>query len=917
MSETTRLLLQVVDDAADPQELDEATARLRAELLELDVAASAAEAGAVPEGARAVLSFTVGGLVVALAGTELLGAIVNAVTAWLTRNQHRSVKLDIEGDVLELTGIASAEQRRLTEVWLRRRQPGTPARAGRRMALVVANDEYRDPGLRGLRAPALDAEALARVLGDEAIGGFDVRTMLNEPTAVINEAVEEFFADRHPDDLLLLHFSGHGVKDDSGELYFATPSTKLNRLAATAVSAEFVNRRMSRSRCRRVVLLLDCCYAGAFTRGALPRAGADVHVEEQFGGRGRVVITASNAMEYAFDGTDLADTRETSPSVFTSALVQGLETGDADRDLDGYVGIDELYDYVYDRVRAVTPNQTPGKWTFDVQGDLVIARRSRPVDRPAALPPELQEAIDHPIAKIRAGTIDALERLRHSRHAGLALAARLALEELADDDSRMVSAAAARVLAIPLRDPGAGPVHASATPPPGPGSGATRSPAAPLPPPAPSGTSDVGPPTRRSKAGPPSTPAKPAPPPRAGAAAGSGTATPGAAGEPALAGDGPSAAGDGPSAGGGGPSAGGGGPSAGGGGPSAPMTEPAVVPEPTAVAEAAQAQPAPGGAGAGSDTSTAHVPARAGIADDGVEPVAVVPRPDRAPGGRRWELVRRASALVAALLLMVGPANSSLGTARFPADLLGELPLWSILTAAAAAAIGLLPDGRRRAALLGVAAGSAALHLGLAAQLLRTGFPAQPMTTFVAGALLILVVVLTETALAHEGVGRAVAAVAGLLILSLIVIDLKAPRMVGETDGERLVLAVAGVLVLAVVVRAVTDWRAGHARRPVVLSTAASILIAAAMLSMYVDGSYEHEGAPAYLPVIVVLLVMTAQARRPRPESLTVVQFTLIVGLVHNTALLDTLPAFMITLFVAAICAGTAAFLDRDARPVG
>ena len=43
----------------------------------------------------------------------------------------------------------------------------------------------------------------------------------------------------------------------------------------------------------------------------------------------------------------------------------------------GYVALDELYDYVYDRVRAVTPNQTPGKWTFGVQGDLYIARRSR------------------------------------------------------------------------------------------------------------------------------------------------------------------------------------------------------------------------------------------------------------------------------------------------------------------------------------------------------------------------------------------------------------------------------------------------------------------------------------------------------------------------------------------------------------
>ena len=92
------------------------------------------------------------------------------------------------------------------------------------------------------------------------------------------------------------------------------------------------------------------------------------------------MITASSAMEYAFEGDELADTREQAPSVFTSALVEGLETGEADRDQDGLVALDELYDYVYDKVRAVTPNQTPGKWTFGVQGELVIARRSHPGD---------------------------------------------------------------------------------------------------------------------------------------------------------------------------------------------------------------------------------------------------------------------------------------------------------------------------------------------------------------------------------------------------------------------------------------------------------------------------------------------------------------------------------------------------------
>ena len=62
------------------------------------------------------------------------------------------------------------------------------------------------------------------------------------------------------------------------------------------MAAEFVNRRMGRSRSRRVVLLLDCCYAGAFERGMTARAGVGMDIEGQFGGHGRAVITASSAM---------------------------------------------------------------------------------------------------------------------------------------------------------------------------------------------------------------------------------------------------------------------------------------------------------------------------------------------------------------------------------------------------------------------------------------------------------------------------------------------------------------------------------------------------------------------------------------------------------------------------------------------
>jgi len=150
-----------------------------------------------------------------------------------------------------------------------------------RKALIIANDRYEQENLPDLASPAADADALSKVLGDPQIGDFAVHVAHNEPSHEIAARIEEMLADCRADDLLLLHFSGHGLKAESGELFFAAPNTRSNRLASTAVSAEFVQSCLRTSRCRRVVLLIDCCYSGAFSRGVMVRA-AEVNALDSF-----------------------------------------------------------------------------------------------------------------------------------------------------------------------------------------------------------------------------------------------------------------------------------------------------------------------------------------------------------------------------------------------------------------------------------------------------------------------------------------------------------------------------------------------------------------------------------------------------------------------------------------------------------
>lgn len=247
-----------------------------------------------------------------------------------------------------------------------------------RYALIITCSEYLDPKLSPLPSAVQDATDLERILSNPALGNFQVTVLSNKAHHEIISAIEEFTADRNPGDLLLIHFSGHGLKDSDGRLYFAAHNTRTSRLYGSAIPAATVNDLLTnRSRAQRKVLILDCCYGGAFLRGVLPRSekeiGARVGALEPFQeGRGLIVLTASDALQYAYEGNEVKG--KVSSSVFTSILVEGIETGKADKDGDGRIGVSELYDYIYERISEVRPEQRPEITTFRVQGDIFIAR---------------------------------------------------------------------------------------------------------------------------------------------------------------------------------------------------------------------------------------------------------------------------------------------------------------------------------------------------------------------------------------------------------------------------------------------------------------------------------------------------------------------------------------------------------------
>jgi PAS domain S-box-containing protein len=316
-----------------------------------------------------------------------------------------------------------------------------------RLALIIGNDNYDDKNLASLKAPGADVENLARILRDPTIGSFDeVTTLINEISSIVQRAIAYFFTRKKRDDFLLLYFSGHGILDDQGRLFLAVKDTSRDLPTATGIPAAFITDEMDRSRSQRQVLMLDCCHSGAFARGAKKALGASVGTAAAFEGTGfgRVVITATDSTQYAWEGDQVFG--EAGNSVFTHFLVQGLETGEADRDADGLINLDELFDYIYEHVVTETSKQTPVKWGYKRRGEIIIARNPHPAKEESGLPAELQQAIENPIPEVREGAVRVLEGMLGSIHQKLALAAFEALKTLTKDDSRRVSSAANAIL---------------------------------------------------------------------------------------------------------------------------------------------------------------------------------------------------------------------------------------------------------------------------------------------------------------------------------------------------------------------------------------------------------------------------------------------------------------------------------------
>lgn len=266
----------------------------------------------------------------------------------------------------------------------------------RNLAVIVGIDNYQN-GITELSTAANDANALAQVLReahqyeqiwqlvDPITGGVGpataTRTNLETLLTVTLPAVIQ------ENNRLLFYFAGHGIAlngDDGPRGYLIPQDAKLGDVT-TYLPMPQVEAWLTQLPCRHCLVILDCCFAGAFrwssTRQLMPITEV-IHKEryDRFvQDAAWQVITSTSYDQYALDNLELKNDRGVSSqtaqhSPFAAALLRALE-GEADayplakdgRSAgDGVITATELYLYLRDHVEVVTDaqhrRQTPGLW---------------------------------------------------------------------------------------------------------------------------------------------------------------------------------------------------------------------------------------------------------------------------------------------------------------------------------------------------------------------------------------------------------------------------------------------------------------------------------------------------------------------------------------------------------------------------
>ena len=234
-------------------------------------------------------------------------------------------------------------------------------------AVVVGVASYDHmPVLRYTDDDAYRFYAFLKSLEGGALPDEQVRILIDEEASRDNILgnLKEIFDKAGPNDLVIFYFSGHGLNGSFLPIDFDGYNNKINH--------EEVAELFNKCRAKYKLCLADACHSGSIFA---MRSGETEPVLLQYykslskAVSGTALIMSSKAEETSLESAGLRQ------GVFSHFLIRGLK-GEGDKNQDKVVSVQELYDFIYDNVRAYTGNrQSPViKGTYDPAMPVAVVR---------------------------------------------------------------------------------------------------------------------------------------------------------------------------------------------------------------------------------------------------------------------------------------------------------------------------------------------------------------------------------------------------------------------------------------------------------------------------------------------------------------------------------------------------------------
>lgn len=269
----------------------------------------------------------------------------------------------------------------------------TSGQTSRTWAVVVGISKYeRLPGGQQLQFADRDASAFADALKKAGTGGGEVRLLIGAGAnlAAIKSAIGNWLAKSASDsDTVILFFSGHGIYErEFGESYLLGYDSDPKDPYASAFSVSELREALkTRVRTRRLLILIDAVrrdffdpettdatsFTQAFSRLAASRVGASI-------------LIASGPGEFSREGQ-----RWEGHGVFSKHLIEALSSS-GDRNADGLITADELFDFVKTRVAEDTAGKQHPWLGETALADFMVARVERSAVQPAVTAKRPQNA---------------------------------------------------------------------------------------------------------------------------------------------------------------------------------------------------------------------------------------------------------------------------------------------------------------------------------------------------------------------------------------------------------------------------------------------------------------------------------------------------------------------------------------------